>query len=985
MQKLTGNREDIHPDEIAIIEEIESLVNFTLELFDHIVPRFSLNKNNRITGINFGSLYVTELDQLALILKKLPHLDTLNFRYTYITNLAPIAVLKGLQKLIISDIDISDLSPVSFLTGLKELDISNTKIDDLTPISTLTGLTELHINSTAITDLTPLLTLTALRELGFYYSRITDITPLASCTALQTLGFSYTRINNISPLSGLTRLQELHISHNKFTDITPLAALTGLQKLDVARNSITDLTPLTLCTALQNLNISSTGITDIAPLANLNKLKTLNCYSTCLTDITPIFNLSRLQQLDLSYTNITYFDEQLLQSLPNLEQLNLRGNPINNIPHVITELVDCLVDLKNYFKDYTQGKTPAFEAKIILTGNGRVGKTCLVKRWLDNTFDAAEPSTHAIQLRPWQLNELAKQEHLEHIRLNIWDFGGQDIYHATHRTFMRTEAVFLLVWDMQTENIPEQQEILQEGKTIRYKNYPIEYWLSYIKTLSYDSPVILVQTHRGRDEQLPNVLTDVQQNEYNVKAILAVESSAVTANGFETLKERIQEIVVEQIKESCTAMPASWYNIRMRIAQLQEERQIKQLALSEFNAMCSHERLDNSSMQTLLKYFHHTGVFFYKDGLFNNQIVIDQKWAIDAVYILLDRKGHFARIHNNGHFTGGDLQEYWQHYSLAEQKLFVSFMKQCEICYEMSEDNFIEDNFIEDDFWGDGILGDDILEIDSGRKSFAEKKFIAPQLLPENPPLSVSALRRHGDGVYYKYRHKFLHVAIIQRFIVRTVFMAKENDMWQSGIVLNTPEGMALIEAYPAKNEIIIRLDDVSQNPLLKKIRNEMAEINADETGIKELVSLDGVNFINLESLKNNPSGNEQIQAENGNWIVADKLRMFLELPKEEVFEKTDEIKKTGKKASPSTKKVRKSIPQQTKVRAELQKEIDNICPFCSNEDVGHFEIHHIDEDPGNNDFSNLLLVCPTCHSKIDKRDIRMEAVVKKKEELKVN
>ncbi|MDP2692896.1 MAG: HNH endonuclease signature motif containing protein [bacterium] len=78
-------------------------------------------------------------------------------------------------------------------------------------------------------------------------------------------------------------------------------------------------------------------------------------------------------------------------------------------------------------------------------------------------------------------------------------------------------------------------------------------------------------------------------------------------------------------------------------------------------------------------------------------------------------------------------------------------------------------------------------------------------------------------------------------------------------------------------------------------------------------------------------------------------------------------------------KKIRTFIPQKNKVRAELQKEINSTCPFCDNEDVGHFEIHHIDEIPSNNEPSNLLLLCPTCHSKITKNEIAKENVLKKK------
>lgn len=82
-------------------------------------------------------------------------------------------------------------------------------------------------------------------------------------------------------------------------------------------------------------------------------------------------------------------------------------------------------------------------------------------------------------------------------------------------------------------------------------------------------------------------------------------------------------------------------------------------------------------------------------------------------------------------------------------------------------------------------------------------------------------------------------------------------------------------------------------------------------------------------------------------------------------------------------KKIRKRIPQETKVRAILQQEINSKCPFCKNTEVGHFEIHHINENPSNNDIMNLFLLCPTCHSKITKGDISSDEVIKIKQELK--
>lgn len=77
--------------------------------------------------------------------------------------------------------------------------------------------------------------------------------------------------------------------------------------------------------------------------------------------------------------------------------------------------------------------------------------------------------------------------------------------------------------------------------------------------------------------------------------------------------------------------------------------------------------------------------------------------------------------------------------------------------------------------------------------------------------------------------------------------------------------------------------------------------------------------------------------------------------------------------------KKRSPIPKVAKVKAELQAEVNSHCPFCESTDVGHFQIHHIDENPGNNEIENLILICPNCHSKVTKGDISQVDVLKKK------
>lgn len=86
----------------------------------------------------------------------------------------------------------------------------------------------------------------------------------------------------------------------------------------------------------------------------------------------------------------------------------------------------------------------------------------------------------------------------------------------------------------------------------------------------------------------------------------------------------------------------------------------------------------------------------------------------------------------------------------------------------------------------------------------------------------------------------------------------------------------------------------------------------------------------------------------------------------------------------PDIKSLKKRPIIPYKVKTLLQKEINSECPFCKNEDVDHFQIHHIDNNPENNQSQNLLMLCPTCHSKITKNDISHAEVLKMKNSLSI-
>ena len=124
------------------------------------------------------------------------------------------------------------------------------------------------------------------------------------------------------------------------------------------------------------------------------------------------------------------------------------------------------------------------------------------------------------------------------------------------------------------------------------------------------------------------------------------------------------------------------------------------ISQDEFLSLCE-EAGNVSSPPLLLDYLHNIGTVFYREGLFGDAIILDQAWALDAVYAVFHRESKaFKTVERfGGRFRRSDLAEWvWQDRSVDEQKLFLSFMQQCGICFTYRRgDNDIEAEYIAPD------------------------------------------------------------------------------------------------------------------------------------------------------------------------------------------------------------------------------------------------------------------------------------------------
>jgi internalin A len=683
------------------------------------------------------STEVSDLSPLA----GLPSLQSLDCSGTQVSDLSPLVNLTNLQSFDCGHTKVSDLSPLVNLTNLQSFDCCYTKVSDLSPLAGLTNLHSLNCRSTRVTDLAPLAGLMNLESLDCCYTQVSDLSPLAALTNLQSLNCYSTQVTNLAPLVGLVNLQSVDCSYTQVSDVSPLAGLTNLHSLKCSSTQVTDLAPLAGLPSLQSLDCSGTQVSTLSPLVNLTNLQSFDCRDTKVSDLSPLAGLTNLQLLDCSYTRVR--DLAPLAGLPSLQSLDcskcrLEAIPADilfkealqklllyeaMIPGIPPEILpkfnfdNCIAELRAHMRDLDDGTEAVSDVKLMVLGNGRVGKTQLCRRLRGDPYDDSVRSTHGIIVTSALLRQ-AQGEGAT--RLQVWDFGGQDIYHGTHALFMRSRAIFGLVWAPEAEIALEHHH----GGLV-FRNHPLAYWLEYVRHFGgANSPVVIVQTRceKSDADRLTPVSNDRLESFRPLPKI--VHYSAMNERGRRALDEALAQCV-ESLREregGVAVIGAGRAKVKHRIETMRDEdaarpepeRIHRTISYQDYLELCD-ESGGISEPKHLLAYLHDLGTVFYQQDLFENRIIIDQGWALESIYAVFDREKCYSKIvKQRGRFTRSDLAEWiWNAagHGAKEQELLLSMMQSCGICFQYRPASY------------DGKI---------------EAEFIAPDLLPEKSETEVA-------------------------------------------------------------------------------------------------------------------------------------------------------------------------------------------------------------------------------------------------------
>jgi small GTP-binding protein len=476
--------------------------------------------------------------------------------------------------------------------NLAGLDLSDSQLETLpAEIGELKNLTTLYLSKNQLETLP------------------VEIGELKNLTTLYLFGNQLERLPaEIRELKNLTRL---NLIENQLTALpAEIGKLTNLTTLDLSGNRLMSLpAEIGKLTNLITLNLSGNRLMSLpAEIGKLTNLIELYLYGNRLMSLpAEIGELKNLTTLDLSKNQLTSLPSEIVE-LKNLTTLDLSENPLESPPPEIAE--QGIEAIFEYLRQLPEEAIEHNEAKMILVGQGDVGKTCLAKRLIYDEF-IEDKSTEGIDILDWVITAPIADE--EEIKLNVWDFGGQEIYHATHQFFLTKRSLYLLVWNAR--------------KSQDYEH--IYYWLHTIEAFGEDSPIVLVLSKwNERDDDLN--MKELREKFPQIIGLYKIDSE--DGKGVPALKDLISE-TAWHLPHMRTPWIASWYNVR----RLLEHDGRNWIEYTEFKQICQSEGLNNKQTDILDEYLHDLGVIIhFRDRLeLRNMVILKPEWATKAVYKIL--------------------------------------------------------------------------------------------------------------------------------------------------------------------------------------------------------------------------------------------------------------------------------------------------------------------------------------------------------------
>ena len=612
-------------------------------------------------------------------LYKLTQLRSLNLGSNELTSLpAWLNNLVHLERLDLSNNSLSELpDPLSALTQLRSLDLNFNKLTSLPSwLNNLVHLERLDLSSNSLSELPdPLSALTQLRSLDLSYNGFTSLpVSLSSLTQLQLLNLVMNQLKELPEWL-------VHLGHLKILDVwgNPLSTLpqniTLLELEEFSFNSsVVSVLPQEIFNFVHLKRLDVSGYEELIELpeaiGQLKNLEILHVTSTQITYIPDaIGNLSKLTSLSLDGNQLIDLPPSLAQ-LEHLEYFTLNENSLN--PVLAAAYKEGLDAVRLYLRLKTLPQVILNEAKLVLVGEGEVGKTCLMDA-LKGAEWQSHISTHGIEINSFEGEDL---ESGKPITLNGWDFGGQRVYRPTHQLFFSAPAVYLVVW--------KPREGPQQGF--------VKEWIQLVKHREPDAKILVVATHGGPNQRQPDIdrqeLWDLFGKDTVIDFFHVDSKPDKNGNrrGIEELKKAIARIAVT-LPEVGRSVPKRWQNVREALKQTGAAY----LPLEGMYDLCAEHGMEEDEAKLFITISHRLGhlIYYEHDPALQDIVVLKPDWLATAISFVLDDE---ATRKANGLVRFSHLSQLWKdpareaenRYPAKLHHIFLRLMERYDLSYKVA-------------------------------------------------------------------------------------------------------------------------------------------------------------------------------------------------------------------------------------------------------------------------------------------------------------
>lgn len=720
--------------------------------------------------------------------------------------------LQGLRELRLNDCEITELPEwLGELSSLESIDLGQNPIRRLpSTLGELSSLRLLALSGTPIAELDESLReLRSLEVLMIPSARLHALPRwIGDLTALRILDVSDNQIASLPPeIYELQALTHLHLWGNQIYDLpTPWLPLSALEVLDLSRVGIasihanqpsvnTTLVPLFdpsvsvafvagrvgkepylrlgelpewFARAFPSLRVLNLGGQQLRTLpARLPpRLEWLLLGGNSIESFPPAILAARqLRYLDISANGLRTLPDEIAP-LGELSHLDLRQNDLQIPPEILKdpESPRTIID----YLTRAQGPTQRLDqAKLLVVGEGSVGKTSLIKRLETGDFSEHEQKTAGIDVSRWSLDVGD-----DPILLNVWDFGGQEIMHATHQFFLTKRSVYVLVVDA------------RQGED----QNRIEYWLKLIQSFAETSPILIVA---NKTEQAPmDIDTRGLREKYpSIVAILPI--SCKTGEGIDAVKDALKSSLA-QMPHVRDLLPAAFFSIKREL----EQSDADYLPFDDYERLCREHGIDDlRGQESLVGFLHDLGTVlcFRDDPRLSDTNILNPDWVTGGVYRLLN--SHLA-AQRKGLLRWEDVDEILRSadYPSERRAFILDMMRRFELCFE-----------------SDGI-------------------YLIPDLLTKQEPDTGS----WDDALRFEVKYDVLPSSVISRLIVRMHRGISQETVWRTGLVLAIDGNRGLVKGD--REDAVVRIAVTGpaggRRGLLTAIRAELRAITAGIPGL---------------------------------------------------------------------------------------------------------------------------------------------------------